>query len=134
MIYLGLEKGVGVECRMILCVPVAGVLLVIYPGLGTGAADGRVDRTGVVEWWEEQWGQFGQCSGCSAQCAVSSAGPHQSWSHLHHPSHRAAAAIHQRVTGVRGEMSPASEGLGTLATVTLETSYPHIPCRGRGRL
>ena len=41
MIYLGLEKGVGVECRMILCVPVAGVLLVIYPGLGTGAADGR---------------------------------------------------------------------------------------------
>ena len=71
MIYLGLEKGVGVECRMILCVPVAGVLLVIYPGLGTGAADGRVDRTGVVEWWEEQWGQFGQCS---AQCAVTSAG------------------------------------------------------------
>ena len=74
----------------------------------------------MVEWWEEQWGQFGQCS---AQCAVSSAGPHQSWSHLHRPSRRAAAAIHQRVTGVRGEMSPASEGLGTLATVTLETSY-----------
>ena len=89
-----------------------------WTGDWTGWWMGRQDRTGVVEWWEEQWGQFGQCSGCSrsvqhrpSSVMVPSPPPPAPASlppgHGHDPSAGDRSA--RRAV-------PASEGLGTSAS------------------
>ena len=94
----------------------AAVILVIYPGLGTGLDGGWGGKIGRA-WWEEQWGQFGQCSGCSrsvqhrpSSVMVPSPPPPPASlppGHGHDPSAGDRSA--RRAV-------PASEGLGTSAS------------------
>ena len=96
----------------------AAVILVIYPGLGTGLDGGWGGKIGRA-WWEEQWGQFGQCSGCSRSVQ------HRSSSVMVPSPPPPPASLppghgHDPSAGDRSARRavPASEGLGALTTVT----------------